>query len=349
MKHPRITIIVLNYNGIRDTRECIKSLLKTSYKNRQIVVVDNGSVINEARVLKKEFKNRSLTFVRFNTNHGFSGGNNIIMKKVRTPYIALVNNDVVVESGWLTPIIKLLENDARIAVVQPKILWAYNRHYFDYAGAAGGFIDFLGYPFTRGRIFTTLEPDRGQYDKRTEIFWASGATMVMRKKVLEEGGYFDEAFFNYMEEIDLCYRILRTGYNIVYEPVSVVFHKVASTAGNNSFRKRYLEHRNNLLLVLKNFPMVQLVYILPMRFFMELLSIIYYICIGRADFALAATKSFGSFLILSPGYLYRRLKGRRLNFTLVDRLIYPRSIVFDYFILKKKTFEKIMNLDQSKI
>ncbi len=349
MKYPRVTIIVLNFNGLEDTRLCLRSLLNTTYRNISIIVVDNGSRQNEATILKREFKDKRIEIKRFNKNLGFSGGNNVILKHIKTDYIALVNNDVVVKKGWLAPIIKQMEKNKLIAVVQPKILWERDRRYFDYAGATGGFLDFLGYPFTRGRIFTTLEPDKGQHNKSTNIFWASGATMVIRKSVLEKVGLLDETFFNYMEEIDLCYRILQKGYQIVYEPKSVVFHKVASTASHNSTRKRFFEHRNNLLLILKNFPTVKLLYVIPIRLLMEIISIFYYLAIFRMDFARSVVGSIFSFLFLTPRYLYERNSRNSIDTTQMDRLIYPRSIVLAYFLLGKKTFNEVCKLAHWKV
>lgn len=349
MTEPKVTIIVLNYNGLYDTKECLKSLLKTSYSHYCIIVVDNGSLKNEAIILRHMFPDKRISFKRFGKNKGFSGGNNYIMKRVRTPYVALVNNDVTVVSSWLRLLVNRMEQEKDVMVIQPKILWAYNRKYFDYAGAAGGFIDYLGYPFTRGRIFNTLEPDRGQYNRSTDIFWASGATTLIRRSVLKKVGYFDELFFNYMEEIDLCFRIHQTDLRVLYEPKSVVYHKVASTARHNSGKKRFLEHRNNLLLIIKNFPMSQLLIIFPVRIILEIISIFYYVLIFRIDFAESVIKALFSTFILLPKYVSQRKSSATTNVVLAKNLIYPQSIVFTYFILGKKTFKQLKHLAGWKI
>lgn len=224
MQLPPVTIVVLNYNGIADTRKCIRSLLKISYPNFSITVVDNGSTMNEAKLLSRQFRDRRIEIVRFPKNFGFTEGNNKILRSVKTKYVVLVNNDVTVTPDFLEPLIVAMEQSKKIALAQPKILWTKNKKYFDYSGACGGYLDTLGYPFTRGRVFNTLEKDTGQYNTIVDIFWASGAAMVVRTSIFKKIGYFDSVFFNYMEEIDLCFRINKAGYRIVCIPDTYVYH-----------------------------------------------------------------------------------------------------------------------------
>lgn len=341
MKFPQVTIVILNFNGIKDSRKCLKSLLKTKYPNLKILVVDNGSSINEAEILKKEFVNKRIRFIRLSKNLGFSGGNNRVISKIKSKYIALLNNDTIVSPTWLSPLIEIMEKDKLIAVAQPKILWAKNKKYFDYAGACGGFIDVFGHVFTKGRIFNTIERDKRQYNFISDIFWASGAAMVIKKNIFNKVGYFDERFFNYMEEIDLCYRIQQIGYKIVYQPNSYIYHQVASTAAKKVFKKRFWEHRNNLLLMLKNYPFFKLIVFFPIRILFEYMSIAYYLYIKRFDYALAVILSQFSLLYLSPLILYQRLYAKQKENKSMKKLIYQKSIVVSYFFLNKKKFSDL--------
>ena len=234
-----------------------------------------------------------------------------------------------------------MEKNKKVAAVQPKILWLSNKRYFDYAGACGGFIDFLGYPFTRGRIFNTIEKDRGQYDTPCEIFWASGAAMMLKTDVLKKVGYFDELFFNYMEEIDLCCRMQTAGYKVMCEPKSHVYHKVASTASKTSIKKRYWEHRNNLLFMLKNFPVKKLLFLFPVRIMLEYISIVYYVGIDSPQYVFSILLSQISLIIFGPYVLLNRLFRRKIKQAKQINTLYKNSILVSYFILRKKYFSQV--------
>lgn len=343
MGFPRIAISVLNYNGIEDTRSCLQKLLQTNYPKFHIFVVDNGSKKNEATILKREFPDKRITIIRNRKNLGFSGGNNGVFKRLkREKYMVLVNNDVTLSSNWLTPLVKALEKDNTIGAAQPKILWTKNKKYFDYAGASGGFLDYFGYPFTRGRIFETQEEDKGQYNTPCEIFWTSGATMIIRTDVLKKIGFFDTRFFNYMEEIDLCFRMHRNGYRTVCVPSSSVFHKVASTASRNQNRKRFWEHRNNIMMIVKNYPLKNLVVVLPIRILYEYVSVLYYIYRRRFGFALAVLKSQVALCYYIPILLYERISQKKdLHSFPFNRIVYTKSIITAYFLQKKRYFSEL--------
>lgn len=338
---PQVLIVILNYNGFKDTKACLESLLKTNYTNFSILVMDNGSTQDETIKLRRLFNLKRINFLRLDRNLGFTGSNNLILQKTKEKYVVLLNNDTVVEADWLKYLVKAVERDKTIAIVQPKILWFWNKKYFDYAGACGGFIDFFGYPFTRGRVFNTIEKDHGQYDTPSTICWASGAAIILRTSVLKKVGLFDTRFFNYMEEIDLCFRIYKAGYNIVFEPKSVVYHKVASTASRNMFKKRFWEHRNNLLLILKNYPSMHLFYVLPIRILLEFISIIYYLYIKKANFASAVILAQFSFLLLFPIVVIERITNKTPVKRSITAIIYKGSIIFNYFILKKRNYLQI--------
>lgn len=342
MQHPEVSIIVLSYNGLFDTRRCLRSILSMTYPNLSIYIVDNGSRKDEKTLLKKEFSDPRIRYVQHAENLGYTGGNNEVIKKARGKYIAFINNDVIVTECWLEDLVNYMESHPKVAVTQPKILWQRNKAYFDYAGACGGYIDMYGYPFTRGRIFNTLEKDKGQYDEPTDIFWASGAAMVVRRNIFKKVGVFDTRFFNYMEEIDLCYRINRAGYRIVCLPQVQVYHKGASTSSKNELKKRFWEHRNNMLMITKNFSPFRLMYILPIRFVLEYLSIFYYLSHKRADYAAAVLLSQLSYFHMAPGILFSRLSGPRRKRYNAERKMFGKSIVFTYFFLRKQTFSQVM-------
>lgn len=340
MKYPEVTIIILNFNGLSDTQKCLGSLLKTEYPNFKIFVADNGSDVDESLILSKKFIDKKIRFVRLPKNLGFSGGNNRIIRSIRSKYVVLLNNDIIVTPNWVRPLVETMEKDAKIAVCQPKILWDKKRDSFDYAGACGGFIDILGYPFTRGRIFHTQEKDNGQYDSEINIVWASGAAMMVRRKILDIVGMFDNRFFNYMEEIDLCMRIINHGHKIVCAPSSYIYHKGAKTASRNPLKKRYWEHRNNLLLILKNYPYLMLLYVYPLRTFLEFTSIIYYVFNRKFNFAFAVIMSQMSLLFIMPEVLIERLLYHKSN-RKFKVSFYRGSIVFSYFILNKKVYSNL--------
>lgn len=336
MNIPRVTIIILNFNGIDDTRIALDSLLKTKYSNFKVIVVDNGSDVNEAKLLRKEFKSKKIDFLRFNKNYGFTGGNNLAVKKTSSKYVVLLNNDTKVDPNWLKPLVKIMEHDKQVAVVQPKILFMKNPKYFDYAGACGGYIDRYGYPFTRGRIFNILEKDRGQYNKSVDIFWASGAAFMFRRRLIgKRENLFDDKFFNYMEEIDFCWQVLKKGYKIKSIPESIVYHKVAATSGRYPNRKRYFEHRNNLLLLSKHLTSTELKKILIQRILLELITYYYYL--SGLHFKTAA------YLLKAHIDSFKYFKNRKvLPGTNFQRLpIFEGSIVVQHFLKKRKYYRQL--------
>jgi GT2 family glycosyltransferase len=338
---PEVSVVVLNFNGLSDTKKCIRSLFASKYRNIKIYVVDNGSDRNELATLKEMFGSRKIVYIQNKTNLGYTGGNNAVIATLKSKYVAFVNNDVVVTPDWLSPLVRYMEAYPKVAVSQPKILWMRKKTHFDYAGACGGYLDMLGYPFTRGRIFNTLERDVGQYDQVADVFWASGAAMLVRASIFKKVGMFDTRFFNYMEEIDLCYRINKAGYRIVCVPSAHVYHKGASSSSKNELRKRFWEHRNNLLMITKNLSFKKLLYVLPIRFALEYVSIVYYLSHKRFDYALAVVLSQLSYVHLAPGVLVDRLLSRPRKQYNAERRMLNKSIVLSYFLLKKRTFSAL--------
>jgi GT2 family glycosyltransferase len=338
MSQPLVTIIILNHNGIRDTTKCLKSIKNSTYKNYEILLIDNGSKVDESVLINKNYRNKKTKIFRLKKNLGFTGGNNWALKKSRGKYVVLLNNDTKVTTNWLSPLVNLLESDKRIAVAQPKIKLMQNPKYFDYSGAGGGFIDKYGYPFTRGRIFNTIEKDEGQYDDECNIFWASGAACIIRKSCINKvGGLFSENLFNYMEEIDFCWRIWKCGYKVRFVSKSVIYHKVASTSKSNLVLKRFWEHRNNLYILIRNLDKKHLLQILPVRMCFELFTYIYYIVSRQKNYTKSLYGAHKDFIM--HGFYIRSNRNRNLSFNSFP--IYPRSIIIDHYIKKRKIFSEL--------
>ena len=336
MKKPFVSIIILNFNGIADTVKCLKSLYKTTYPNYEVLLVDNGSDNNEGSILAKRYHKKH-NVILLDKNLGFTGGNNCALKEAVGKYIILLNNDTVIDPGWIEPMVEMLEKDKAIAVIQPKIHQINNRKYFDYAGAGGGFIDKYGYPFTRGRIFSTKEEDSGQYEKEGPIFWASGACCIFRKSVIKKTGYlFDPIYFNYMEEIDFCWRVWKAGYKVFYCPKSLIFHKGAASAGKDLFIKRYWEHKNNLILLYKNKSRKDFFETMRVRFFFEILNYLYYFMKGDIIYLKSLFKAHKDFIRLLITNKIHKNRGCTNNSSTLP--IFPSSIILHHFILRKKYF-----------
>lgn len=338
---PKVTIIILNFNGVEDTKECLTSLFKTKYKNFNIVVVDNGSEKDESEILSKKFKSKKIQFLRFNKNFGFAEGNNKIIRKIKSKYAVLLNNDTIVDKNWLEELVKVAETDKKIAACQGKIRSFYNPDYFEYAGAAGGFLDRLGYPYTRGRIGFHVEKDDGQYDDKSEIFWGSGTCLLLRRKHLKKSGLLPKDFFFYHEETDLCWRLRKLGFRIVFAPNSIIYHKGAASSKKNLDKRVYYVHRNNLMLITRNAELEKLIWILPMRMLLDIMSAMFYCFLGRPSFMLSLIRAELSFLRRFPAIIKRRSKKEKINSS-CSEFMHPFSIYFEYFIRRKKRYTQIL-------
>ncbi|MFM7671070.1 MAG: glycosyltransferase family 2 protein [Bacteroidota bacterium] len=267
---PKVSIVILNWNGAHHLRRFLPAVQKTTYPNVEIVVADNGSSDDSLTVLHNEFP--AVRVIKLDRNHGFAEGYNLALQKVEADYFMILNSDVLVSPPWLGPMVSLLESNKEIAACQPKILSLQQPDLFDYAGAAGGWLNIYGYPFAKGRIFDHCEADTGQYDDSTPIFWASGAALFIRSSVFKEVGGFDPFFFAHQEEIDLCWRIQRKGYQIHSCPGSVVHHLGGGTLPRGNSLKTYLNFRNNHIMLFKNLSFLQKIGVIPMRFALDGLS-----------------------------------------------------------------------------
>ncbi|HLN74099.1 MAG TPA: glycosyltransferase family 2 protein [Prolixibacteraceae bacterium] len=340
MSHPQIAIVILNWNGARLLQQFLPSVIQHSQIGScEIIVADNGSTDESLALLKEQFP--QVTILDLKENYGFASGYNEALKHMDADYYVILNSDVEVTQGWLDSPIKLMETDRTIAAVQPKILSYHQKTHFEYAGAAGGFIDRFGYPFCRGRIFDQVEEDKGQYDSQIDIFWATGACMFIRADLFHEAEGFDAQFWAHMEEIDLCWRLKNRGYRIVYTPESKVYHLGGGSLAYDNPRKLFLNFRNNLWLLYKNLPGNQLFYILFMRMILD----------GVAALKLVGELNFnGISSVLKAHYHFYKslneLHRRRMSVLRDKEFIKPKemlhkSIVFQFYVKKKKRFSDI--------
>jgi GT2 family glycosyltransferase len=281
------SILILNWNGLADTIECLDSVLASDAADCEILVLDNGSVQDEAAALEERYGGK-ISVVRSPTNTGFPAGNNTLAREASREFILLLNNDTVVPAAWLAPLLSHLETHPDCAAAQPTLLSHHDPSRFDMAGAAGGYIDALGYPYTRGRVFTHAEPEAGLFTEPAEIDWACGACALFRRDAYLEHGGLDPRFFSYMEEIDLCWRLKTAGHGIAHVPASRIRHKGARTWNKLPFRRNYLVRRNSYYLLAGNAPYGELLWRLPLRYAFELGSVAHF-CLQREWHTAAAT------------------------------------------------------------
>jgi GT2 family glycosyltransferase len=340
--HAKTAVVILNWNGKSFLERFLPGVIKFSnLNNTEIYVADNGSVDNSVEFLKANFPDVHL--ICFDKNYGFTSGYNKALEHIDADYFVLLNSDVEVTENWLIPIIEMMENDQSIAVAMPKILSFENKYKFEYAGASGGYIDKFGYPFCRGRILNSMEADDGQYNSVQDIFWASGAAMFVRADLFKEFKGFDEDFFAHMEEIDLCWRMKNTGYRIVVNPESVVYHVGGGTLPNNSPKKIFLNYRNNLTLLLKNLPKQKIVPILFSRLILDGFSGTIYLVTLKLSFFFAVIKAHLSFYVNFRKILKKRCQNIKPN----HKEIYNKSIVLDFFFRRKRKFS-LLNFENIK-
>ncbi len=335
----KIAIVILNWNGRKHLEQFLPSVLRSTYPGREIIVADNASTDDSISFLQEHFPSVRIIFL--SRNYGFAQGYNEALKQVKTEYYVLLNSDVEVEPGWIEPIIELMDSDPLIAACQPKIRMYTNKTLFEYAGAAGGWLDQFGYPFARGRIFDVCEPDIGQYDNAEPVFWASGAAMFVRAELYHEQGGLDPYFFAHQEEIDLCWRWQLAGYKILICPASVVYHLGGGTLPKGNSRKVYLNFRNNLIMLAKNLPPEQALWKIPFRFVLDTLSAFKSLTSGEEITYFAAIwKAHIGFIKWFLLYRGRSLFPAKRRGKLSGW--YPHSIVWMHFIKRKKNFREII-------
>jgi GT2 family glycosyltransferase len=338
---PHIAIVILNWNGLSLLQEFLPSVVKNSqFPNTTIYVVDNASTDDSITFLNQNYSD-AVTIIQNTGNFGYAKGYNLGVAQLKEDYFILLNSDVEVTPNWLQPLVELMESDEMIGACQPKLLSYHNKTQFEYAGACGGFIDKLGYPFCRGRIFNEFEDDIGQYNDITDIFWASGAALVVRSDVFKKLKGFEEDFFAHMEEIDLCWRIHRLGYQVKVCPASVVYHLGGGTLNKINPKKTYLNFRNNRLMLTKNIDKKHFFSNLILRNILDTIAGVQVLCSGRFSESAAIFKALIDFHLLLPKWMKKR---KTLQHTFSDKhavLLYPKSIVIQHFIKKVKTYKDL--------
>lgn len=328
----KIAVVILNWNG-RKLLELFLPKVVTLSPEATVYVADNASTDNSIAYVQHQFP--EVQIVQNKTNRGYAGGYNEALEKIDADIYCLLNSDVEVTPNWLSPIIELFKEHPNVAAIQPKILDYKNKEYFEYAGAAGGFMDQLGYPYCRGRIFDTIEKDEGQYDDTIDIFWASGACLFIRKKVFEEAGKLDEDFFAHQEEIDLCWRIQNLGYQILYTSQSTIYHLGGATLDSMNPKKTFLNFRNNLLMMVKNCFGIKTIFILFLRMILDGIAGVRFIFQGKSNHCFAILKAHLSF------YYHLRIFIRKRKKKVKQEKYYAiSSVVWQYYILNKKLFNQ---------
>ena len=333
--NPSVAVVILNYNGKTHLEAFLPGVVKYS-SEAEVWVVDNASTDGSVAFLRDQFPQVKLH--QLAANMGYSGGYYEGLKHITADYYVLLNSDIEVTEGWLAPMSKLLESDPGIAACQPKILSHHLRDTFEYAGAAGGFIDILGYPFCRGRVYNTLEKDHGQYNDQLEVFWATGACLFVRASAYHEVGGLDPTFFAHFEELDLCWRLKMAGYRIFYQGMSYVYHVGGGTLSSTSPYKIYLNFRNSNLLLLKNEIKRNLWWKLPLRFTLDFFVMIGFVLRGKTANAKAIHDAHK--FILRKRRMY---SGSRSRSSLSGHSGVYSGISYFSYLTGKKTYSDLKN------
>ncbi len=332
---PRVAVVILNWNGRQLLERFLPSVISHSEGYAEIIIADNGSKDDSLRFLAENYP--ELRIISMPENLGFAGGYNAALAKVEADYYVLLNSDIEVTEGWIEPCIALMESTPQLAACQPKIRSLNQPDFFEYAGASGGFMDHLGYPFCRGRLFQTLEMDTGQYDDSTDVFWASGAAMFIRAEAFRKAGGFDHRFFAHMEEIDLCWRLHNLGYRVMVCPQSLVYHLGGGSLPKSDPGKTRLNFRNSLMMLAKHMDGIRFYPRLLVRIGLDELAVFTFLIKGQFSDARAVYRAHFSFFMHLPQL---RIESRKLSAPLPP-IIYRKSIVATYFLWGKKRFSEL--------
>lgn len=342
----KVAVVILNWNGKKYLQQFLPSVVQNNPLFSEVIVADNASTDDSVSFVKTSFP--QVKIIQNSVNGGFSKGYNDALKQVDAEYYVLLNSDVEVTHGWIDKVIALMDSDSSIAACQPKIKDYNRKAYFEYAGAAGGFIDKYGYPFCRGRILDNLEEDKGQYNDVREVFWATGACLFIRSKCYHEAGGLDEDFFAHMEEIDLCWRLKNLGYKIMYCPDAEVYHVGGGTLNKTSPQKTFLNFRNNLILLFKNHAPQYFLLKIFIRFILDGIAGVKFLLSGEVAHTLAVLKAHFSFYASLGKTIKKRklLKQRVVGET--KTAVYLHSIIADYYLRSNKTFKEIDKVERFK-
>ena len=336
----KLSVVILNWNGKALMEEFLPSVIRNTPADiADIIVADNGSTDDSIEMLHQQFP--SVKIIRLDKNYGFAEGYNRAINQIDSTYTVLLNSDVEVTPDWLDTPLKVLDSDLSIAAVQPKIRAQRDKKYFEYAGAAGGFIDIYGYPYCRGRMMSVVEKDKGQYNVPTDILWASGACLFIRTAVYKKEGGLDANFFAHQEEIDLCWRLRSRGYRIVCIPSSVVYHVGGATLNTESPQKTFLNFRNNLLMLYKNLPEKDINSVFRIRFWLDFIAAAKFFMTGHPKNAAAVFRARKDFKRLKDEYAEIRAEYRKKATQHTIPEIRRQSLLYAFYIRRKQKFSQL--------
>ena len=337
--YPKVAVVILNWNGKFFLEKFLPSVFNSTYPNIEFIIGDNASTDDSLAYVRQNFP--KFKILENTENLGFAGGYNAILEKVDADYFVLLNSDVEVTENWIEPVIKQLESDPLLVACQPKIQSYHQKGHFEHAGAAGGFIDYFGFPFCRGRILDKVEKDEGQYNDPIEVFWATGAALFIKAYAWREANGFDADFFAHFEEIDLCWRLKRMGYKIGYCPNSLIYHVGGGTLNTSNPQKTYLNFRNNMVMMQKNLPLGQAIWRLAMRLWWDLFALIKFLVDGKRKDAWAVSRAHQYFF---RNFFRNARKRTKYPKKYNNKGQYKNSIIWDYYVNK---IHKYSELDEN--
>lgn len=340
----RLVIVILNWNGCEMLRRYLPTLERCSAMDGvSIVVADNNSTDGSMDMMRAEFP--TVRLIQLDENYGFAGGYNMALQQVEAEYYLLLNSDVEVTDGWLEPMLEYMELHSEVAACQPKIRDFKNPEMFEYAGAAGGYMDKWGYMFCRGRIFDSVEKDGGQYEDIRPVFWATGAALLIRSSDFRDAGGLDERFFAHQEEIDLCWRLRSRGRGIVCIPQSTVFHVGGATLNKSNPYKTFLNFRNNLLMLYKNLPEKRLHRVMFVRFWLDMIAMLMFVAKLDVKDAAAVMRARREFRRLKPAFAQSRRENLAVTSVTSISECADFSILWKYYIGGIRRFSDIGELN----
>lgn len=336
----KTAIAILNWNGLPYLQMFLGKIVEYSLNpETEIWVADNGSTDGSADWIAENFT--EVRLLRFDRNYGFAGGYNMALENIEAEYFVLINSDIEVTPGWLGPLVSYMDDNCDSAACQPKILDWNRKDYYEHAGAAGGFIDKYGYPFCRGRILNIAERDRGQYDSRVDIFWSSGACMIMRSEAWKRCGGFDTDFFAHMEEIDLCWRFNKAGYHVGFAPGSTVYHIGGGSLDYASPFKIFLNFRNSLYMLHKNLEDERLHRVLFIRKIMDGLAALMFLATGKFSYFNSVFRAHLQYYKNKEALERKRPDVNKLGTGNTKSLILNKSVIFEFYVMGNKTFDRL--------
>jgi GT2 family glycosyltransferase len=342
LKMHKTAVVILNWNGLGFLKMFLGTVIKYSVDNEtSVFVADNGSTDGSTEWIAENFSEVNL--IRLDKNHGFAGGYNLALDQIDARYFVLLNSDIEVTPGWLLPLVRFMDNNPDVASCQPKVLSYNQKDHFEHAGAAGCFIDKFGYPFCRGRVINKVEKDTGQYDNQINIFWSSGACMIVKSEAWRKCGGFDDDFFAHMEEIDLCWRFHKAGYRVCFLPESVIYHIGGGTLSYSSPYKTYLNFRNSLFLLYKNLPDNKLNSVLFIRRFLDGLAAVYFLLQGSFSSVASVWRAHIDYYRAMDKLKEKREAVKKLEINSAHETVLNKSIVFEFYVKGHKTYKSLIS------